>query len=164
MSQELAMITIPKEQHEKLLKAAGTAQAATQKLREELEAERAKTETERLDDAKQLIGAMRTIVDHATANLSPEFIVDLPAEAFYVAASCIDKVLGATQRDAERSHIWLARANDIVKWREQRKARNKEGQAIPPPAARQKKGIFGALRALATNVAEEVDDFRRSIK
>jgi hypothetical protein len=157
------MITIPKEQHEKLLRAAATAETATQKLREELEAERAKTETERLDDAKQLIGALRTIVDHATANLSPEFIVDLPAEAFYIAAGCIDKVMGATQRDAERSLIWRGRADDIVKWREQRKARNKEGQSVPPPA-RKKVGILGALRDLATNVAEEVDEFRRSIR
>lgn len=165
MSQEKPTVTIPLEQHQKLVKAGQTAELATERLRVELEAERAKTETQRLEDARDVLNAFRRITDHAVANLSPEFIVDLPAEDFFTLADRIDKIIGATQRDQERALIWRERAKDIVAWRERRKARGAEGQtASSPPGGKKPRTIREAFTALVEGVADEISEFRKNVR
>jgi len=161
-------VTIPKDQHSSLVRRVTDAELEAQRLRDELVLERAKTETDRLADTKALLDAFRQITDHAVANLSPEFIVDLPAEAYATAAANVDRVLGATQRDGERVLIWRERADDIVKWRERRKARAGEGQAraseATPPPNRKPMSIREAFTAFVSNVREEVDEFKKNLR
>lgn len=165
-SPEAAPPQIPVNIQGQFARRARDAELEAQRLREELAAERAKTETQRLEEAKAILDAFRQITDHAVANLSPEYIVDLPAEAYATAAANIDKVIGATQRDGERALIWRERADDIMKWRERRKAREAEGQArassTPPP--RKPMSIREAVTAFVSNVREEVDEFRKNLR
>lgn len=163
-------VTISQEQHNTLVRRANDAELEAQRLRDELVSERAKTETQRLEEARAILDAFRQITDHAVANLSPEFIVDLPAEAYAVAAANVDKVIGATQRDGERALIWRERADDIMKWRERRKAREHEGQtrtsnaAPPPPPGRKPMSIREAFTAFVGNVREEIDEFKKNLR
>lgn len=167
MADEEIKVTIPQAQHNNLARRARDAELEAQRLRDELTAERAKTETQRLEEAKATLDAFRQITDHAVANLSPEYIVDLPAEAYATAAAHIDKVIGATQRDGERALIWRERADDILKWRERRKAREGEGQhraAEPPPSSPRKMSLRQAFTAFVSNVVEEVDEFKKNLR
>lgn len=169
MADEEIKVTIPLTQQNNLARRARDAELEAQRLRDELVAERAKTETIRLVEAKAMLDAFRQITDHAVANLSPEYIVDLPAEAYATVAGGIDKVIGATQRDGERALIWRERAEDIMKWRERRKARETEGQVRaetppPPPPPKKAMSLREAVTAFVGNVAEEVQEFRRNLK
>lgn len=168
MADEEIKVTIPQTQHNNLARRARDAELEAQRLRDELAAERAKTETDRLVEAKTALDAFRQITDHAVANMSPEYIVDLPAEAYATVASVIDKVIGATQRDGERALIWRERADDIMKWRERRKARETEGQRRaaepPPPSGRKPMSIREAFTAFVGNVREEIDEFKKNLR
>lgn len=126
-----ATITVPKEQYDRFRKDMDDALHRAETLRQQLVAERALTPDERLANASELIEAFKTITDHAVANLSPEFIRDLPAEAFVTAANLVDKVVGATQRDTERAGVWFERAGLIQTWRDKRKARGWGEDADP---------------------------------
>ncbi len=129
-------IALPFEHYDKLRRDVFEAQHATELLRRELDVARAQTDDDRLKQAIGLIEALKTIADHAVANLSPEFIRDLPAEAFEVAAHWVGRVAGATQRDSERSGVWTERMQEIYKWRDRRKARGWDDVApmpSPPP-------------------------------
>lgn len=163
-NEEQPKVTLPPN----LARRVRDAELETQRLREELAAERAKTETDRLAEAKTLIDAFRQITDHAVANMSPEYIVDLPAEAYAIAAANIDKAIGATQRDGERAMIWRERADDIVKWRDRRKARASEGQKraaeTPPPPNRKPMSIREAFTSFVGNVREEIDEFKKNLR
>lgn len=117
------MTTITMALFHRLQQDATDAQLRAEALRRELEAERAKTPDERLVECKDLLEAFKTITDHSVANLHPEFIRDLPAEALDTAAVSVGKVLGATQRDTERAGVWAERAGLIRAWRDKRKAR-----------------------------------------
>lgn len=96
------------------------AELRAEELRKELELERAKTADERLDAVVGLIESLKEIADHHCANLSPEFIRDMPAGSFATAAVLVDKVAGATQRDSERAAVWAERARIINDWRDRR--------------------------------------------
>ncbi len=128
-------ITISLEQHTRLRQDAVDAQLRAEALRIELETERSKTTEERLTEALGFIEAAKTIIDHACANLGPEFIKDLPAEAFEVAAQRVDKIMGATQRDSERAGVWRERAQLIQSWRDKRKASSWE-DTVPVPISK----------------------------
>lgn len=159
-------ITMPIEQHAKLTRGVREAELEAQRLRDALAAEQAKTETQRLEEARAVLDAFRQITDHAVANMSPEYIVDLPAEAYATAAANVAKVIGATQRDGERALIWAERAQDIMKWRERRKAREGEGQtrAAPPPSSRKPMSLREAFSAFVSNVGEEVAEFKKNLR
>jgi hypothetical protein len=114
------IVKVARELVDKWRNDTAAAELRAEELRKELEAERAKTPDARLEVAATLIDALKEIVDHAVANLSPEFIRDLPGEAFEVAARNVDKVVGATQRDSERATVWAERARIIADWRDRR--------------------------------------------
>lgn len=114
------VVKVARELLDQLRAAATTAELRAEALRQELEAERAKAVDERLIDAGALITALKEIVDHAVANLSPEFIRDIPAEMFTTASALVDKVVGATQRDTERAAVWRDRARIVNDWRDRR--------------------------------------------
>jgi len=114
------IVKVARELLDQLRTAATTAELRAEALRQELEAERAKPIDERLTDAGALITALKEIVDHAVANLSPEFIRDIPAEMFAAASALVDKVVGATQRDTERAAVWRDRARVVNDWRSRR--------------------------------------------
>lgn len=167
MADDEVKVTIPQTQHNNLARRARDAELEAQRLRDELVAERAKTETQRLEDAKAVLDAFRQITDHAVANMSPEYIVDLPAEAYATVAANIAKIIGATQRDGERALIWRERADDIMKWRERRKARAGEGQVragTPPPPPQKSMSIREAFSSFVSNVREEVAEFKKNLQ
>lgn len=128
-------IVMAVELRDRLQKRASDAEMRAEDLRRELEAERALTPDARLTDAGALIEALKGIADHAVANLAPEFIKDLPAELFLVAADLVGHVIGATQRDEERATVWADRAKLILEWRDKRKSRGWD-DAPPAPQAR----------------------------
>lgn len=166
---EDATSQIPVNTQGQLARRARDAELEAQRLRDELAIERAKTETQRLEEAKAALDAFRQITDHAVANLSPEYIVDLPAEAYATAAANIAKIIGATQRDGERALIWRERADDIMKWRERRKARDGEGQSrasssSTPPPPKKPMSIREAFTSFVGNVREEYDEFKKNLR
>lgn len=113
-------VHVARELLDKLRSDAHDAQMKAELLRQELEAERAKTPDERLAIAGALIEALKEIADHHCANLSPEFIRDIPSARFKIAASFVDKTVGATQRDSERAALWTERARIVDDWRDRR--------------------------------------------
>lgn len=116
-------ITLPIDRYEKLRRDATEAQQLAESLRVELVAERAKTTEQRLTEVSDFVEAAKTVIDHATANLHPEHIRDMPAEAMATAAKYVGRIIGATQRDQERALVWAERAGLILSWRDKRKAR-----------------------------------------
>jgi hypothetical protein len=110
------------------------AETRVEELRLELEAERSQTDDERLAEASKLIEMFKEIADHAVANLRPEYIKDIPAEAFDKAADLIPVAVGGTQRDTERAIVWHAHARDAYEWRDKRKARAWEGTPPSTPS------------------------------
>lgn len=133
MSEPTVTVTLPQETHKRLLADVIDAQTKAEALRQELVVERAKTTEQRLTEVMDLLEAFKTIADHATANLHPEFIRDLPAEAFETAAKHIAQVMGATQRDKERAEVWSERSKLIQDWRDRRKARIDDGSPAGAP-------------------------------
>lgn len=139
-----ATITISLDAYETIKREREQAWLDKAKLTNELALERAKTTEQRLTECLDLIDAFKTITDHAVANMHPEFIRDIPAEALTVAAVHVDKVMGATQRDTERAGVWLERAALVQTWRDKRKARGWGEDAEPhtvttPPTGRRKR-------------------------
>lgn len=151
-----ATITVPKEQYDRFRKDMDDALLRAENLRQQLVTERALTNDERLANASELIEAFKTITDHAVANLSPEFIRDLPAEAFVTAANLVDKVVGATQRDTERAGVWFERAGLIQTWRDKRKARGWGEDPDPVPTPNPIVPVTPADQATVAEVHAEV--------
>lgn len=114
------IVRIARELYDKLRMDVTVAELRTAELRRELEEERAKTPDERLAIAGALIEALKEIADHHCANLDPEFIRDIPAARFAIAATYVDKAVGATQRDSERAEVWRARAKMVNDWKDRR--------------------------------------------
>jgi hypothetical protein len=114
------VVRVTRELYDRLRMDVTAAELRTAELRRELEEERAKTPDERFADADALIYALKAIADHHCANLAPEFIRDMPAEDFAVAAKLVTKVIGATQRDSERAEVWAERARMVNDWKDRR--------------------------------------------
>lgn len=157
-------ITMTAELRDQLRKRAEDAELRANDLRLELEAERAKTTDAKLSEASALIEALKVIVDHACANLSPEFIRDLPAEAFADAAGYVAHVVGATQRDAERASVWAERAKHVFEWRDKRKARGWGEDTPPAPVVRAAEVVDKALDKIKAIETMSVRELNKAAK
>lgn len=125
---DVKMMT-PEEQAEAARQRAVAAELAVLDLRKQLVEEQARPIDERLDRALELISHFKTIIRHSVANLHPEYIRDLPAEAFEHAAALLSE--SADQIDKEISGVLAYYAKEIYDWRDKRKARGVD----PVPAA-----------------------------
>lgn len=85
------------------------------------------------DEAVKLIEALTTIGCHAVANLHPEVIRDVPAEALRAAADRLPNFHPEKVRAEEIAYVWLTHAYLADEWRERRgKLGNRAVDPAPP--------------------------------
>jgi hypothetical protein len=102
----MAQITLEKTEYDVLQNVIEAARQESAKARDELEAERARSFDDRLEELTKFAVAAKEVVDYAVANLNPEFSRNWPHEAMKTLADHVAKVGATGSRDQERALIW----------------------------------------------------------
>lgn len=117
----MATVTMEESEYLTLKGAVTNANQETAAVQAELERERNRSFDERLAELSKAWNASKAVIDYAVGNLSPEFSRNWPHEDLQTLAELVDKLPGATSRDAERAIIWRDFSKQVIdfeiRWR-----------------------------------------------